>query len=125
MQLKKHQEAGGHGGSCCADVFGEEGDQNSGLQSTVPESMKAFGALLTSVTATGKVDKRVKELIIFSLVLTQRCEACVHMHYDKALGMGITKEELDEAAWCAVLIGGAPVKMFYSRYLDSRKGKVS
>jgi hypothetical protein len=45
------------------------------------------------------------------------------MHYEKALGMGITREELDEAAWCAIAIGGAPVKMVYNVFLDKRKGK--
>jgi hypothetical protein len=37
--------------------------------------------------------------------------------------MGITKEELDEAAWCAIAIGGAPVKMVYNVFLDQIKGK--
>jgi hypothetical protein len=27
--------------------------------------------------------------------------------------MGITPEQLDEAAWLAVAMGGAPVRMFY------------
>ncbi len=27
--------------------------------------------------------------------------------------MGITQAQLDEAAWCAVAMGGAPVRMFY------------
>jgi ribosomal protein S11 len=31
----------------------------------------------------------------------------------KARKMGITQQELDEAAWCAVAMGGAPVRMFY------------
>jgi alkylhydroperoxidase/carboxymuconolactone decarboxylase family protein YurZ len=31
----------------------------------------------------------------------------------KALAMGISQEELDEAAWCAIAMGGAPVRMFY------------
>ncbi len=121
MQLKKYQGAGGHETGCCSCVSGSEADVIEGVESTVPGSMKAFGELLASVTATGKVDKRTKEMIIFSLVVLQRCEPCIHMHYEKSLAMGIAKEELDEAAWCAVLIGGAPVKMAYGKYLDSRK----
>jgi hypothetical protein len=29
--------------------------------------------------------------------------------------MGITQAELDEAAWCAIAMGGAPVRMFYEQ----------
>jgi AhpD family alkylhydroperoxidase len=66
---------------------------------------------------------RAKELILFALVVLQRCEDCLDMHYEKALGMGITREELDEAAWCAIAIGGAPVKMVYNVFIEKRKGK--
>jgi len=31
--------------------------------------------------------------------------------------MGLTQAELDEAAWCAIAMGGAPVKMFYQESL--------
>jgi AhpD family alkylhydroperoxidase len=109
---------------CCA---GEEGHgyevNETGLSSTGPASMRAFVDLITSVSASGKIDMRTKELILFALVVLQRCEDCLDMHYEKALGMGITKEELDEAAWCAIAIGGAPIKMLYNVFLDKRKGK--
>jgi AhpD family alkylhydroperoxidase len=119
MKHQKKEEKG----CCCSESDCAEAGISSGGTGTVPASMKAFGELLTSVTATGKVDKRVKELIIFSLVVLQRCEQCVDLHYTKALGMGITKEELDEAAWCAILIGGAPVKMCYAAFLSKRNSK--
>ena len=113
--------------ACCCCAPEEQTYENevkeTELSSTSPASMKAFGDLIASISASGKVDKRVKQLIVFALVVLQRCEDCLGMHYEKALGMGITKEELDEAAWCAIAIGGAPVKMVYSVYLDKRKGK--
>ena len=92
-----------------------------GQETTSSVSMKAFGEMVASVTGSGKIDKRAKELIIFALVVLQRCEGCIGLHYKKSLDMGITEEELDEAAWCAVLIGGAPVKMYYYEYLNKRK----
>jgi AhpD family alkylhydroperoxidase len=118
MQLKNETETSRREQGCCSEASG--GNEARG---TADASMKAFGELIGSVTASGKIDKRVKELIIFSLTVSQRCEPCVAMHYDKALAMGITPEELDEAAWCAVLIGGAPVKMFYGEYLKRRAAK--
>jgi len=108
---------------CCADEGYGYGINETGLSSTGTASTRAFGELIASVSASGKIDKRVKELILFALVVLQRCEDCLDMHYEKALGMGITREELDEAAWCAIAIGGAPVKMVYNVFLDKRKGK--
>ncbi len=114
-----------HDPGCCADVFGEPapspatpsgGETVDG--STAPVSMAAFGDLMQSSGATGLLDEKTKELITFSLVLHSRCEPCLAIHYEKALGMGITQEELDEVAWCAIAMGGAPVKMFYQAYRE-------
>lgn len=104
---------------CCAPGCCT-GNAETGAEGTAAGSQKAFMGLVASVTASGKIDKRAKELIIFALVVLQRCEGCIDLHYKKAIEMGITKEELDEAAWCAVLIGGAPVKMYYGEYMKNR-----
>jgi hypothetical protein len=37
--------------------------------------------------------------------------------------MGLTRDQLDEAAWCAIAMGGAPVKMFYQECLRQAEGK--
>ena len=63
--------------------------------------------------ADGAIDARTKELINFALVLHARCKPCVATHLKKARQMGITQAELDEIAWLAVAMGGAPVKLFY------------
>lgn len=104
-------------GDCCADVF-----QKETATSSVAESQKAFGALMRSAQAAGVLDEKTKELILFSLVVGTRCQPCFDVHYQKALQMGITQAELDEAAWCAIALGGAPVKMFYQENLEKAKG---
>ncbi|HSA02554.1 MAG TPA: selenide, water dikinase SelD, partial [Candidatus Paceibacterota bacterium] len=81
--------------------------------STADEAARGFGALMRAVQAGGALNPKTKELILFSLVLLSRCEPCFAIHYRKALEMGITESELDEAAWCAVSMGGAPVRLFY------------
>jgi AhpD family alkylhydroperoxidase len=73
----------------------------------------AFGTYMKSTAAAGKVDARSKELITFALVVLSRCGPCLNFHKKKALEMGLTQEQLDEAAWLAVAMGGAPVRMFY------------
>jgi alkylhydroperoxidase/carboxymuconolactone decarboxylase family protein YurZ len=51
-------------------------------------------------------------------VVRSRCEACFDAHFRRARELGITQAELDEAAWCAIAMGGAPVKMFYQEKLN-------
>lgn len=88
-------------------------------KSTSQESLQSFGNLIRSTLSNGVLDEKTKELITFSLVVLSKCKECIEVHYEKAIKMGITKEELDEAAWCAIAMGGAPVKMFYSGFLDN------
>jgi selenide,water dikinase len=97
---------------CCADIF-----KNEAGQSSAGETQKAFGALMSSVQAPGALSEKAKELILFSLVVSSRCQPCFEAHYRKARAMSITQNELDEAAWCAIAMGGAPVKMFYQENL--------
>ena len=106
-----------HGNGCCADIF-----QNETAPSSVAESQRAFGALMRSVQAGGVVNEKTKELILFSLVVSSRCEPCFAAHFKKARELGITQAELDEAAWCAIAMGGAPVKMFYQENMEKAKG---
>jgi selenide,water dikinase len=102
-----------HEPGCCADIF----DAKPGPASSVAETQKAFGALMRSVQAAGALSEKAKELILFSLVLHSRCHPCFDAHYQKARELGITQAELDEAAWCAIAMGGAPVRMFYQECL--------
>jgi selenide, water dikinase len=83
--------------------------------SSAAESLKAFGALMRSAGAGGAIDEAGKELITFALVLLSKCEPCFEAHWAKAAKMGISREQLDEAAWCAIAMGGAPVRMFYEQ----------
>jgi len=68
--------------------------------------------LIKSVQSAGALNEKTKELILFSLVVGSRCQPCLEAHLRRARALGITQAELDEAAWCAIALGGAPVKMF-------------
>jgi AhpD family alkylhydroperoxidase len=102
-----------HQTGCCADIF----EAKPGPASSAAETQKAFGALMRSVQAPGALSEKAKELILFSLVLQSRCHPCFDTHYQKARELGLTQAELDEAAWCAIAMGGAPVRMFYQECL--------
>lgn len=102
-----------HAASCCADIFEAQPAQPG----TANESQKAFGALMRSVQAAGALSAKAKELILFSLVVHSRCRPCFDAHYAKARELGLSQAEIDEAAWCAIAMGGAPVRMFYQECL--------
>jgi selenide,water dikinase len=111
MNAPNPNPAGSHEG-CCADMF-----KNETASSSTAESQNAFGALMRSVQAGGALDEKTKELILFSLVVASRCEPCFQTHFRKARELGLTAAQLDEAAWCAIAMGGAPVRMFYQENL--------
>jgi AhpD family alkylhydroperoxidase len=98
--------------ACCADAFASQPAPTS-----TAESQRSFGAMMRSVQAAGALDERTKELILFSLVLASRCAPCFDAHFKKAQALGISRAELDEVAWCAIAMGGAPVRMFYEESL--------
>ena len=102
-----------HQPGCCADIF----EAKPAAAGSAAETQRAFGALMRSVQTAGALGEKAKELILFSLVLYSRCHPCFDTHYQKARELGITQAELDEAAWCAIAMGGAPVRMFYQECL--------
>jgi len=102
-----------HAESCCAGTT-EGGGASS-------ESARAFGAFMRTVAADGGLDARTKELITFGLVVLSRCAPCLQAHVKKARGMGINDAELEEAAWCAIAMGGAPVKMFFEEGMKASR----
>jgi len=99
--------------ACCAGGAEAAEATAAGGDSTVADTVKAWTAMMRASSGPGAVDAKTKELIAFSLVCMACCRPCIRSHYQKAIGMGITPEELAEALWCAVFIGGAPVKLCY------------
>ncbi len=106
-----------HAASCCAEVF-----DGKAAASTVEETQNAFTSLMRATQAGGVLDAKTKELLLFSLVVYSRCAQCFNTHYAKARDLGITQAQLDEAAWCAIAMGGAPVRMFYHEHLRQARG---
>jgi AhpD family alkylhydroperoxidase len=99
---------------CCG------GSGCGGGQKTVTNadaSLRAFGEFMRESAAPGAIDEKTKELILAALVILSKCEPCLDMHFQKAIKSGISKAEIDEAAWLAAAMGGAPVRTFYACWL--------
>ena len=104
--------------SCCCAETSILNDPGAG---TGAASLRAFGELMRTTSAAGVIDLRAKELIQFALVILSRCDPCLKLHWEKARQMGISEAELDEAAWLAAAMGGAPVRMFYTEFLEQQR----
>jgi AhpD family alkylhydroperoxidase len=72
-----------------------------------------FHEVLKASVAPGALDERTKRVIAIALSVLAKCEPCIKSHIKKAREMGVTQEEIDEAAWMAVSFGGCPTMMFY------------
>ena len=89
-----------------------------GAQTSVPipaggSAQQAFQHFMSTAFAPGALDVVQKELITIALSVAVQCEPCLKSHLAKATSMGITPEEIDEAAWLGVAFGGAKAMMFW------------
>jgi selenide,water dikinase len=97
--------------SCCAEGHG--GPVAAGTAGATELQLK-FQELLKSANAPGALDARAKRAIAIALSVLSKCEPCLKMHIGKAQEMGMSEEEIDEAAWMGIVFGGSPVMMFYN-----------
>jgi|UniRef100_A0A7J3SM26 AhpD family alkylhydroperoxidase len=79
---------------------------------TSPKQSKAFADLFMSVEMPGALDKKTKELIAIALSVQSHCEWCIAYHVKSAIDCGAKPEEIREACWVAVLMGGSPSLMY-------------
>ncbi len=71
--------------------------------------LKAFESYLDEALCPGAVDVVAKRLMAVSLALASKCRACACQQIEKATSMGVSKDELAEAASLAAAYGGTDV----------------
>ncbi len=72
-----------------------------------------FKNFMAEANKEGLIDARTKKLMGVALAIANHCEPCLKSFLKGAVSMGITKEELDEAANLATEFGGCTAMMFY------------
>jgi AhpD family alkylhydroperoxidase len=78
------------------------------MKKEAPAIAKGFGLMYKELMGEGKLSVREKELIAIGIALAIRCESCVLSHVEKAVKMGVTREELLELAGVVVAMQGGP-----------------
>jgi len=94
--------------ACCAEVQGA-------LAGAAP-TQQAFQQFLAAAFAPGALDVVQKELMTIALSVAVQCAPCLRIHLEKAAAMGISQEEIEEAAWMGVVFGGCKAVMFWQEH---------
>jgi len=74
---------------------------------------EAFQRFMAAALAPGALDAVQKELMTIALSVAVQCGPCLRLHLQKARTMGLSREEIEEAAWMGVAFGGCKAMMFW------------
>lgn len=86
------------------------------LQKYAPDQ---YGKYLefTKKLAEGEIlPHKTLELILVACSVMSQCDMCVALHVENAASLGATREEILQAAFMAVAMGGSP-KLMYLTYV--------
>lgn len=82
------------------------------LRKMSPDVMLSFSELAKNATASGAIDKKMKELIALAIGVSQRCDGCIGFHAKALKELGVTRGEIVEVMSMCVYMGGGPVLMY-------------
>lgn len=97
------------------DKLNSTRNQLRGLNKSIPEATRAFGALGKSVKEGGVLDFKTKEFIALGIAVADRCEACIVLHIDALIKAGATREEIGDVLAMTIQMGGGPSMMYAAK----------
>jgi AhpD family alkylhydroperoxidase len=89
------------------------------MQKEYSAYMAPFGMFMKKAEGEGALTTKTKELISVALSVTSECKWCIAFHVKNALDSGANKEEIMEACYVAVLMGGGPAMMQMGRVMKA------
>lgn len=81
--------------------------------------LNAWSALSQQANKAGVLSMKQKRLIAIALSIAARCGFCIASHVKKAIEQGATREEIMEASFVAVSMGGGPSFTFLSQVIEA------
>jgi len=84
-----------------------------------PDTLKSFMSFVSAVEREGALSVKTKELISVALSMVTHCKWCIAAHVKNALEAGASKDEIMEASFVAVLMGGGPALMYVQLVMDA------
>lgn len=89
------------------------------IEDLSPDELDAWSRFSNIASADGALSPRGKEIIAVSLSVLAHCQWCIPFHVKKALELGARKQEIVEATWVAVMMGGSPALMYAQLVLEA------
>lgn len=93
-------------------------NQLRGLNKTIPDTTRAFGALGKAVKEGGVLEFKTKEFIALGIAVSQKCEACIVLHVETLIKAGATRDEVGDVLSMTIQMGGGPAMMYAAKALE-------
>ncbi len=78
------------------------------IKDSDPEMFDAINCMDEAVLKDGALSAKHKRLIALAISASRQCPQCVDTHARAAMYLGATKEEIMDALFVCLLVGGAP-----------------
>jgi AhpD family alkylhydroperoxidase len=86
------------------------------LQKHTPDQYGKYLEFTKKIAAMDALSHKQSELIMVACAVMSQCDMCVALHVEAAASMGATQEEIIQAGFLAVAMGGSP-KLMYMSYV--------
>jgi len=86
------------------------------LHKYAPKEYGKYLELTHQLSETGGLPPVTLELILVALAVMSQCDMCITLHIESAAAMGASREDILQAAFMSVAMGGSP-KLMYMRYV--------
>ncbi|MDG1290015.1 MAG: carboxymuconolactone decarboxylase family protein [Lentibacter sp.] len=93
-------------------------DQLRGLNKTIPDTTRAFGALGTAVKEGGTLDFKTKEFVALGIAVVKQCDACIALHVETLIKSGASRDEVSDVLAMFIQMGGGPAMMYAAKALE-------
>jgi len=94
-------------------------ETNPQIRDACPEAFTAFLDFHEKALAPGRLDARTKELAALAVSVFSKCPYCIPYHVQRALNMGIGKEEMIEIGLVAVSLGGGATMTYVTQMIQA------
>ena len=89
------------------------------LQKYSPDMYGKYLEFTKKLAELDALPHKTLELIMVGCSVMSQCEMCIALHVENAASMGATREEIMQAAFMAVAMGGSPKLMYLSYVFEA------
>lgn len=84
-----------------------------------PGTRNGYAMLHAAGAQTNHLDAKTRELIALAVAVTTRCDGCIANHTEKAIKLGLSREQIAEALGVAVAMNAGAALAYSARVMDA------